>query len=47
MIIALMTVYKIVLVHGVDHLKMTSVEFVMVIIQAVLTVPERQMVMLM
>ena len=46
MLIALMTVYKIVQVFGADHLKMTSVEFVMVITQAVLTVQELLMVML-
>ena len=46
MMIAVMTVYKIVLVHGAEHLKTMSVEFVLVITQAVLTVLERQMAQL-
>jgi hypothetical protein len=38
-----MIVNKIVLVHGVEHLKMMTVEFVVVITQAVLTVLVYQM----
>ena len=46
MMIAIMTVYRIVLVHGVVSFKMMIVEFVVVITQAVQTVRERLMVML-
>ena len=41
-----MTVYRIVLVHGVEHLKMMTVEFVVVITALVQIVQEHQMVVL-
>ena len=44
MLMAVTTVYRIVLVHGVEALKMMNVVFVVVIIQAALTVQAYQMV---